>query len=84
MALTRVDTPYKHAYREVFNLHRVAVDKLADTPVDTLWLWYWEQAQNILDAAGTAYDFTMDIIIAVALDVERQQVALIDAGRLIA
>ena len=84
MALNRADTPYKRAYREVFNLHRVALEKLADTPVDALWLWYWKQAEDILNAAGTAYEFTMDMIVAVATDVERQQLDLIHAGTLTA
>ena len=72
---------YKDVYRQVFNLHRLAVEKLPTTPVDDLWTWYWSQAEAIKDSSGTATEFAIGMLITVAEDVERRQMAYLNMER---
>lgn len=63
---------YKRAYRQVYDLHDTALAKVEETAVDAFWLWYWEQAGAICEAHGNDA-FVVDLIVAVAQDLERRQ-----------
>lgn len=62
----------KRAYRQVYDLHNTALAKVEEAPVETFWRWYWDQAGAICEANGNDA-FVVDLIVAVALDVERRQ-----------
>ncbi len=70
----------RQAYRAAFDLHQTALSKVNTTPVDSFWSWFWKQVHVILEARH-GDQFVMDLLIAVAEDVERQQLELMRAGK---
>lgn len=69
----------KGAYRAVYDLHRTTLAMLDNTPIDSLWEWYWEQAHAIVEAHNND-EFVIDLVVSVAMEVERRQIELRDAG----
>ena len=72
----------RQAYRAAFDLHQTALSKVNTTPVDSFWSWFWKHVHAILEARH-GDQFVMDLLIAVAEDVERRQLVQINAGRVV-
>ena len=67
-------------YRAVFDLHKIAAEKVETVSVDALWEWFWEQAHTIVEA-NDGDQFVIDLLVAVAEDIERRQLELMRAGK---